>query len=535
MSRALDALPSWPALRAHADALAGTTLAELFAADPGRGTGLAVEACGIYADVSKQHVTTQTLALLRQLAAEAGLAERIAGMVAGEHVNRTEDRAVLHVALRAPREARIETGGADVVPEVHAVLDRMADFADRVRSGAWTGATGEPVRAIVNIGIGGSHLGPEMAVLALEDHVREDLTVRFVSNVDGSDLVAKLRGLDPASTLIVVVSKTFGTLETLENATAARAWITGALGDDAVARHMVTVSTDASRVREFGIDPANMFGFWDWVGGRYSMDSAVGLAIMLAIGPEAFGELLAGFRAMDEHLLSAPWERNLPVLLGLIGVWNSTLRGHDTLAVLPYEAALSRFPAYLQQLTMESNGKRVTEDGEPVGYGTAPVLWGEPGTNGQHSFHQLLHQGTRVVPADFIGFTEPRHELGRHHDLLLANLFAQAEALAFGRKAPGEPHRVCPGDRPSTMLLVDGSLTPHALGRLVALYEHQVLVAGVLLGIDSFDQWGVELGKVLAGTLADELTAQAPPDLGGHDGSTAELVRRARAARGRAR
>ncbi len=534
MSAGFDALPSAAALRAHAAAERDTTLAELFASDPDRGTRLSAEACGIYLDYAKQHVTDQTLALLLAAAEEAGLRERIAAMFAGEHINRTEDRAVLHVALRAPAGTVIETGGEDVVPAVHEVLARMADFAERVRSGAWTGATGEPVRNIVNIGIGGSHLGPEMAVLALEDHVREDLTLRFVSNVDGSDLVAKTAGLDPAQTLIVVVSKTFGTLETLENAKAARAWIVDALGEDAVARHVVAVSTNEERVRDFGIDPANMFGFWDWVGGRYSVDSAVGLAIMLAVGPEAFGELLGGMRAMDEHLLAAPWDQNLPVLLGLIGVWNATLRGHDTLAVLPYEAALSRFPAYLQQLTMESNGKRVTDGGEPVGYGTAPILWGEPGTNGQHSFHQLLHQGTRVVPADIIGFTAPRHELGRHHDLLLANLLAQAEALAFGRQAPGEPHRVCPGDRPSTTILVDGPLTPAALGKLVALYEHRVLVEGVLWGIDSFDQWGVELGKVLAGAIAEELETDAPPAPGAHDGSTAELLRRARVARGRA-
>ena len=533
MSAGFDALPSAPALRAHAAAQSAMTLADLFAADAGRGTRLAAEGCGIYADFAKQHVTDQTLTLLLAAAAEAGLAERIAAMFAGERINRSEDRAVLHVALRAPREAVITTDGENVVPAVHEVLGRMAAFAERVRGGDWVGATGEPVRSIVNIGIGGSHLGPEMAVVALGDHVRDDLTVRFVSNVDGSDLTDKLAGLDPAQTLVVVVSKTFGTLETLENAAGARDWIVAALGEDAVAQHMVAVSTNADRVREFGIDPANMFGFWDWVGGRYSIGSAVGLSIMLAIGPAAFSDFLSGLRVVDEHLLQTPWERSLPVLLGLIDVWNATLLGHDTLAVLPYESALARFPAYLQQLTMESGGKRVTESGEPVGSGTAPILWGEPGTNGQHSFHQLLHQGTRVVPADFVGFTAPRHELGRHHDLLLANLLAQAQALAFGREAPGEPHRVCPGNRPSTTLLVDGALTPAALGKLVALYEHRVLVAGVLWGIDSFDQWGVELGKALAGTLADELTSATAPVAGAHDSSTGELLRRVRVARGR--
>ena len=534
MSAALDALPSWPALREHADALRTTTLAELFERDPQRGTRLAVEDCGIYLDYAKQRVSDATLALLLQVAEQARLRERIDAMFAGEHINRTEDRAVLHVALRAPAGEQLPEGAADVVPQVHEVLERMRDFSERVRSGDWVGATGEPVRNIVNIGIGGSHLGPEMAVLALADHVRKDLTLRFVSNVDGSDVAGKLADLDPAQTLVVVVSKTFGTLETLQNASAARDWIVATLGKDAVAQHMVAVSTNEQRVREFGIDPANMFGFWDWVGGRYSMDGAVGLTIMLGIGPAAFGELLGGFHELDEHLRSAPWERNLPVIMGVLGVWNATLLGYETLAVLPYEAAMTRFPAYLQQLMMESNGKRVTQDGEPVAYGTSPILWGEPGTNGQHSFHQLLHQGTRVVPAEFIGFTAPRHEVGTHHDLLLANLFAQAQALAFGREAPGEPHRVCPGDRPSSTLLVDGPLTPTALGRLVALYEHRVFVEGVLWGIDSFDQWGVELGKALAGEIAEQIGSEAAPDLTSSDGSTAELVRRFRRARGRA-
>ena len=531
MSGRLDELASWPALRAHADVLRGRTLAELFAADPDRGTTLVADAAGIHLDIAKQRVTADTLAVLTQVATEAGLRQRIDAMFEGERINATEDRAVLHVALRAPANEQIVLDGEDVVAGVHDVLGRMADFAERVRSGAWRGATGQPVRNIVNIGIGGSHLGPEMAALALADEVREDLTVRFVSNIDGSDLAGKLAGLDPAQTLIVVVSKTFGTLETLENAQAARAWITAALGADAVAQHMVAVSTNEQRVRDFGIDPANMFGFWDWVGGRYSMDSAVGLAVMLAIGPGAFGELLAGFRELDEHFRGAPWEQNLPVLMGLLGVWNATLMGHETVAVLPYESGLSRFPAYLQQLMMESNGKRVTAAGEPVGYDTGAIVWGEPGTNGQHSFHQLLHQGTRVVPAEFVGFTAPRHALGRHHDLLLANMLAQSQALAFGREAPGEPHRVCPGDRPSTTLLVDGPLTPRALGKLVALYEHRVFVEGVLWGIDSFDQWGVELGKVLAGTLAEQIENAGEPDLSASDSSTAALVQRYRAAR----
>ncbi|CAB4868919.1 unannotated protein [freshwater metagenome] len=539
---ALDRLASWEALQAHARSLESRPLAQL-AQEPGRDQALRLEALGLVLDLNKQRVTEQTLALLVELAREAGLPERIAAMFAGEHINPTEDRAVLHVALRAPADRVIVTGGRDVVPDVHAELERMTGFAQAVRSGAWTGSTGRPLRNIVNIGIGGSHLGPEMAAIALAAYAREDLTCRFVSNVDAADLISALRGLDPAETLVVVVSKTFSTLETMRNAQAARRWLTDALGEEAVSRQMVAVSTDADRVQAFGIDRQAMFGFWDWVGGRYSMDSAVGLALMLAIGPETFGELLAGFHEVDEHLRTTPLERNIPVLLGLISVWNRSVLGLPTLAVLPYSAELARFPAYLQQLEMESNGKRVMLDGTPVRWPTSPVLWGEPGTNGQHSFHQLLHQGTEIVPVEFLGFTQPIREVGDHHDLLLANMLARAQALAFGRseqelRAAGAPegqvaHRVCPGDRPSLTILIDGALTPRALGVLVALYEHRVLTEGVLWGIDSFDQWGVELGKVLAGTLAADLTADGAP-APVHDSATNELVRRIRAARGRA-
>ena len=541
-ARGLDALPSWAALRAHARELEGSTLGELFAADPARGDALTFEAEGLLLDASKQRVTPRTLELLVALAREAGLEERVAAMFAGDHVNVSEDRAALHVALRAPRGAQIRTGGEDVVPAVHDVLDRMADFAERVRSGAWTGATGERIRTVVNIGIGGSYLGPEMAAIALAAYVPDELDLRFLSNVDGSDFWRVTRDLDPASTLVIVASKTFTTLETMTNARTMRDWIVGALGEDAVARHVVAVSTNEQLVRDFGIDPANMFGFWDWVGGRYSMDSAIGLSTMIAIGAEGFGELLSGFHAIDEHLRETPLERNLPVLMGLLSVWNRNVLGLPTIAVLPYSQELARFPAYLQQLEMESNGKHVMTDGSRVRWETSPVLWGEPGTNGQHSFHQLLHQGTEIVPAELIAFTRPLHDVGPHHDLLLANLLGQAQALAFGRSAeelralgsPEEqiPHRVCEGDRPSSVLLVDGAITPAAVGKLVALYEHRVLTEGVLWGIDSFDQWGVELGKVAAGTLADELTAQTAPDLR-HDAATNALVRRLRAARGR--
>jgi len=538
----LDALPSWAALRAHAQELEDSTLGDLFAADPARGGALTFEAEGLLLDASKQRVTAQTLELLVALAREAGLEERVTAMFAGEHVNVSEDRAALHVALRAPRAAYVETGGADVVPAVHEVLDRMADFAERVRSGAWTGATGERIRTVVNIGIGGSYLGPEMAAIALAAYVPDELDLRFLSNVDGSDFWRVTRDLDPASTLVIVASKTFTTLETMTNAQTMRDWIVGTLGEDTVARHVVAVSTNEQLVRDFGIDPANMFGFWDWVGGRYSMDSAIGLSTMIAIGAEGFAELLSGFHAIDEHLRETPLERNLPVLMGLLSVWNRNVLGLPTVAVLPYSQELARFPAYLQQLEMESNGKHVMTDGSRVRWETSPVLWGEPGTNGQHSFHQLLHQGTEIVPAELIAFTRPLHDVGPHHDLLLANLLGQAEALAFGRSAeelralgsPEDqiPHRVCEGNRPSSVLLVDGAITPAAVGKLVALYEHRVLTEGVLWGIDSFDQWGVELGKVAAGTLADELTAQAAPDLR-HDAATNALVRRLRAARGR--
>ncbi|CAB4934389.1 unannotated protein [freshwater metagenome] len=538
----LDRLPSWEVVCAHGTVLSGRTLAQL-AQEPGRTQGLTFEALGLLLDLTKERVTPETLTLLVGLAREAGLEERIAAMFAGEHINVTEDRAAFHAALRAPLGTRMATGGRDVVPDVHAELGRMAVFAHEVRTGAWAGVTARPLRNVVNIGIGGSHLGPEMAATALGAYAQHGITSRFVSNVDPADLRAALRGLDPAETLVIVVSKTFSTLETMANARAARDWLTAALGDEAVARHMVAVSTHEERVHAFGIDPERMFGFWDWVGGRYSMDSAVGLALMVAIGPEAFGELLAGFHEVDEHLRTTPLEHNLPVLLGLIGVWNRSVLGHPTLAVLPYSAELARFPAYLQQLEMESNGKRVLLDGTPVRWPTAPVLWGEPGTNGQHSFHQLLHQGTDIVPAEFVGFTQPIEDPRGHHDLLLANMLAQAQALAFGREAqtlraagvpePQIPHRVCEGDRPSLTLLVDGPLTPRALGRLVALYEHRVLTEGVLWGIDSFDQWGVELGKELAGELADDLTAHAAPQLE-HDEATNALVRRIRAARGRA-
>ena len=540
----LGALPGYRALGEHAAAMRGRSLEQLFAEGDGRVEALSAADCGLYLDISKQRVTSQTLDLLLVLAEQAGLRERIDAMFAGEPINTSEDRPALHVALRAPRGERIEVGGDDVVEQVHAVLDQMTAFAEEVREEGWRGATGEPIRAVVNIGIGGSHLGPEMAVIALSAYAREGLTFRFVSNVDGSDFWQATRDLDPASTLFVVVSKTFGTLETLENARSARDWVTAALGEDAVARHFVAVSTSEQRVRDFGIDPRNMFGFWDWVGGRYSLPSAVGLTLMLAIGPERFRELLAGMRAIDEHLRDAPPRECLPILLGLVGFWNATLLGHPTVAVLPYCAELARFPAYLQQLAMESNGKHVTLTGERVEWSTCPVFWGEPGTNGQHSFHQLLHQGTQVVPAELIGFTEPLHELGRHHDLLLSNMLAQAQALAFGRsedelRASGAdahqlPHRVCEGDRPTTTILVDGPLTPRALGSLIALYEHRVLTEGVLWSIDSFDQWGVELGKELAARVAEDLVGDGPPADGAHDPSTLALLRRARAARGRA-
>ncbi len=536
----LSERPAWKALQAHAEPLRRTHLRELFDTDPARGTRLTAEAVGIFLDYSKNRVTDQTLGLLRELAEQSLLRERIDAMFAGEKINVTEDRAVLHVALRAPRGQRIELDGHDVVPDVHDVLDRMGEFADRVRSGEWTGHTGKPIRTVVNVGIGGSDLGPVMAYEALRHYSRRDLACRFVSNVDGTDFAEATRDLDPAETLFIISSKTFTTVETMTNANTARAWLLDALGDEAaVAKHFVAVSTNAEAVSAFGIDTANMFGFWDWVGGRYSMDSAIGLSTMLAVGPGQFGELLAGFHAMDEHFRTAPLEANLPVLLGLLTVWYCDFFGTQTQAVLPYDQYLKRFPAYLQQLTMESNGKAVTLAGEVVETDTSPVYWGEPGTNGQHSFYQLIHQGTRLIPADFIGFLHSLNPLGDHQDLLTANVFAQTEALAFGKTA-GQvaaegtpdwlvPHRVFAGNRPTNTLLLD-RLTPYALGTLVALYEHSVFVQGTVWGVNSFDQWGVELGKVLAKQIADELMAGAEPQLS-HDSSTTALIRRYRAAR----
>ncbi|HEV7203886.1 MAG TPA: glucose-6-phosphate isomerase [Jatrophihabitans sp.] len=537
--------PAWAALQAHHAEIASTHLRELFAADPDRGATMSLDAVGIYLDYSKNRVTGETLALLRQLADESDLRGRIDAMFAGEKINVTEDRAVLHVALRAPKGEQIRVDGVDVVPAVHEVLGRMAEFADRVRSGKWRGHTGQPIRNIVNIGIGGSDLGPVMAYEALRHYSQRDLTFRFVSNVDGTDFAEATRDLDPAETLFIVSSKTFTTLETMTNAETAREWILAALDDrSAIAKHFVAVSTNGDAVSEFGIDVMNMFGFWDWVGGRYSMDSAIGLSTMIAVGPDGFGELLAGFHAMDEHFRTAPFAENLPVLLGLLTVWYADFFDAQTQAVLPYDQYLKRFPAYLQQLTMESNGKHVTLAGATVDYATGPVYWGEPGTNGQHSFYQLIHQGTELIPADFIGFAHSLNPLeaadgATHHDLLTANVFAQGEALAFGKtaeqvKAEGTddwlvPHRVFEGNRPSNTLLLD-RLTPHALGTLIALYEHSVFVQGTIWSVNSFDQWGVELGKVLAKKVAAELVAGDEPDLS-HDSSTNALIRRYRASR----
>jgi glucose-6-phosphate isomerase len=537
--------PAWAALWRHHGEIAGAHLRELFAADAERGERLTAEACGIYLDYSKNRITDETLRLLVQLGVESGLRERIDAMFAGEKINVTEDRAVLHVALRAPKGANIEVDGLNVVPNVHEVLGRMAEFATSVRDGKWLGHTGRPIRNVVNIGIGGSDLGPVMAYEALRHYSARELTFRFVSNVDGTDFAEATRDLDPAETLFIVSSKTFTTLETMTNAATARAWLLAALEDrSAIAKHFVAVSTNADAVTEFGIDVMNMFGFWDWVGGRYSMDSAIGLSTMIAIGPDAFGELLAGFHEMDEHFRTAPFEQNLPVLLGLLTVWYADFFGAQTQAVLPYDQYLKRFPAYLQQLTMESNGKHVTLTGETVDYPTGPVYWGEPGTNGQHSFYQLIHQGTELIPADFIGFTHSLNPVGAaegrsHHDLLTANVFAQGEALAFGKtaeqvRAEGTddwlvPHRVFEGNRPSNTLLVE-RLTPHMLGALVALYEHSVFTQGTIWSVNSFDQWGVELGKVLAKRVADELSAPDEPQLQ-HDSSTNALIRRYRAAR----
>ncbi len=528
---------TWKALREHHTKMRDVHLRQLFADDPRRGERLTVEGVGLYLDYSKHRVTDETLRLLVHLAEQAGLRERIDAMFRGEKINVTENRAVLHVALRAPRDQPILVDGKDVVPEVHAVLDRMAEFATRVRDGRWKGHTGKRIRNVVNIGIGGSDLGPVMAYEALRHYSARDMTFRFVSNVDGTDFVEATRDLDPGETLFIVSSKTFTTLETMTNARSAREWTLRTLGDErAVAKHFVAVSTNAAEVGKFGIDTANMFGFWDWVGGRYSMDSAIGLSTVIAIGPEHFREMLAGFHAMDEHFRSAPFDRNLPVLLGLLTVWYRDFFGAQTLGVMPYEQYLKRFPAYLQQLTMESNGKHVTLDGAAVDYDTGPIVWGEPGTNGQHSFYQLIHQGTTLIPCDFIAFHQTLNPLGRHHDLLLANVFAQAEALAFGKtadevRAEGTaerlvPHRTFEGNRPTSVILAE-RLTPETLGTLVALYEHSVFTQGVIWHIDSFDQWGVELGKQLAQRIIPELESAAEPPLR-HDSSTNALIRRHR-------
>ena len=538
----LTKLKSWKSLSTQSKQVKKLHLRDLFAKDPKRGERLALEAAGLYLDYSKNRVTDQSLKALFQLAKETGLRAKIDAMFSGEKINITENRAVLHTALRAPRDATILVEGKNVVPEVHAVLDKMADFSNRVRSGAWLGFNGKRIKNVVNVGIGGSDLGPVMAYEALKHYSERGLTFRFVSNVDGIDFIEATRDLDAAETLFVVSSKTFTTLETMTNAQSARDWVLSGLGGDvkAVAKHFVAVSTNAEKVSAFGIDTANMFGFWDWVGGRYSMDSAIGLSTMLAIGPDNFGEMLAGFHEIDEHFRTAPFEKNLPVLLGLLTVWNTDFFGAATVAVLPYEQYLKRFPAYLQQLTMESNGKHVTLAGKPVDYETGPIYWGEPGTNGQHSFYQLIHQGTRLIPCDFIAFAQTLTPLGRHHDMLIANVFAQTEALAFGKtaaqvKAEGTadwlvPHRVFEGNRPSNTILAD-KLTPAALGKLVALYEHSVFTQGAIWNIDSFDQWGVELGKVLAQRIIPELESSTPAKLK-HDSSTNNLIRRYRKATG---
>ena len=534
-------LPQWQKVAAHAAAQQGTHLRDLFRTDAGRGERLVLDACGLHVDYSKQRITDETLSLLIGLAEACGLRQRIDAMFSGEKINSTEHRAVLHVALRAPKGEKILCDGRDVVPDVREVLSRMAAFSKQIRGGTWKGHTGKPIRAVVNVGIGGSDLGPVMAYEALRHVADRQLTFRFVSNVDGTDFVEATRDLDPAETLFVISSKTFTTQETMANARSAREWLLAKLGDPAaVARHFVAVSTNAAEVSAFGIDTANMFGFWDWVGGRYSMDSAIGLSTMLAIGPEAFTEMLAGFHAIDTHFRTAPFARNLPVLHGLLAVWNTTFLGSHTIAVLPYDQYLKRFPAYLQQLTMESNGKRVTLDGRVIDdYQTSPIFWGEPGTNGQHSFYQLIHQGTRTIPCDFLGFARSDNPVGRHHDLLMSNVFAQAEALAFGKtadevRAEGVPeslvpHKTFPGNRPSTTILAE-RLTPRVLGSLVALYEHSVFTQGCIWGINPFDQWGVELGKVLANRIIPELESKADPSLG-HDSSTNALIRWYRHAR----
>jgi glucose-6-phosphate isomerase len=534
--------PAWTALESHHAEIAKRHLRDLFSEDPERGTRLVAEGAGLHLDYSKNRVGDETMSLLLRLAEESGVADRREAMFRGEHINATEDRPALHVALRMPRESSLVVDGVDVVKQVHEVLDRMASFSDRVRDGEWRGHTGKRIRNVVNIGIGGSDLGPVMAYEALRFYSERDMTFRFVSNVDATDFVEATRDLDPEETLFIVSSKTFTTLETMTNAHGAREWALAKLGDDeAIAKHFVAVSTNAEGVAEFGIDTDNMFGFWEWVGGRYSMDSAIGLSTMIAIGPPRFAEMLAGFREMDQHFRDAPPERNLPLLMGMLAVWYGDFFGAQTVAVLPYAQYLKRFPAYLQQLTMESNGKHVTLDGVRVDYETGAVYWGEPGTNGQHSFYQLIHQGTKPIPCDFIGFDEPLNPLGDHHDLLMANVFAQTEALAFG-KTPEEvraegtptelvPHRTFEGNRPSNTILAR-RLDPRTLGSLVALYEHSVFTQGTVWSINSFDQWGVELGKVLAKRIVGELQAPDEPELG-HDGSTNALIRRYRSARSR--
>ena len=533
--------PEWTALAEHYAKIKDVHLRTLFAEDPRRGERLTAEGAGLYLDYSKHRITDETLRLLLALAEAVGLRGRIDAMFRGDKINVTENRAVLHVALRSPSGQSIVVDGVNVVPEVHAVLNKMSAFAERVRSGAWTGHTGKRIRNVINIGIGGSDLGPVMAYEALRHYSERSMTFRFVSNVDGTDFAEATRDLDPAETLFIISSKTFTTLETMTNAHTARDWTLKSLGDDkAVAKHFVAVSTNAKEVASFGIDTTNMFGFWDWVGGRYSMDSAIGLSPMVAIGPEHFRAMLAGFHAMDEHFRTTPFERNLPVLMGLLSVWYSDFFGAQTVAVLPYAQYLKRFPAYLQQLTMESNGKHVTLEGVRVEYETGPIFWGEPGTNGQHSFYQLIHQGTKLIPCDFLGFCQTLNPLGRHHDLLMANVFAQTEALAFGKtpeevKAEGTPdwlvpHRVFEGNRPSNTILAE-RLTPETLGKLIALYEHSVFTQGAVWHIDSFDQWGVELGKVLAGRVAGELESTTEPNLQ-HDSSTNTLIRRYRKLRG---
>jgi glucose-6-phosphate isomerase len=530
--------PAWKALEDHYKSIQKTHLRKLFADDPKRGERLTVEALGIYLDYSKNRVTDETLKLLLQLAEESGLQARIDAMFRGEKINITEKRAVLHVALRAPRGTSIVVDGENVVPAVHAVLDKMTDFSNRVRSGAWKGHTGKRIRNVINVGIGGSDLGPVMAYEALKHYSDRAMTFRFVSNVDGTDFAEAVRDLDPSETLFIISSKTFTTLETMTNAHSARDWTLAGLGGDekSIAKHFVAVSTNTAEVSKFGIDTANMFEFWDWVGGRYSMDSAIGLSTMIAVGPENFRAMLDGFHQVDEHFRSTPFERNLPVLMGLLAVWYNNFFGAQTVAVLPYEQYLKRFPAYLQQLTMESNGKHVTLEGTPVDSATGPIYWGEPGTNGQHSFYQLIHQGTRLIPCDFIGFAKPLNVVGRHHDMLLANVFAQTEALAFGKtpeqvKAEGTPdwlvpHRVFEGNRPSNTILAE-QLTPEILGKLVALYEHSVFTQGTIWNINSFDQWGVELGKALAQRIIPELESKTEPALN-HDSSTNTLIRRYR-------